>query len=82
MCGDVSTPLIPGMDMLLEAISEGVFNEKEALVLEWRVETLARAGFDLVAAVDLACDKNVDLHTAVRLLERGCSPQTALRILL
>jgi len=82
MCADASTPLIPGMDVLLEAITEGVFNEKEAVVLEWRVATLARAGFDLVAAVDLACDKGVDLHAAVRLVERGCPPETALRILL
>jgi hypothetical protein len=70
------------MELLLEEISQDVFDEKEALVLEWRVETLTRAGFEPVAAVDLACDKRVDLHAAVRLVERGCPPETALRILL
>ena len=70
------------MELLLEEITRDVYNEKEALVLEWRVETLVRAGFEPVAAVDVACDKDVDLHVAVRLVERGCPPETALRILL
>ncbi len=82
MCADTAPPLIPGMELLLEELIEGAFNKKEALVLEWRVETLTGAGFDNVAAVDLACDKSVDLHAAVRLVARGCPPETAVRILL
>jgi hypothetical protein len=48
----------------------------------WRVGELARAGYDVDDAVELASRTYVDLHLAVGLLERGCPPQTALRILL
>jgi hypothetical protein len=41
-----------------------------------------RAGFAAPAAVDLDAAKHVDLDTAVRLVEHGCPPETALRILL
>ncbi|MDX6399590.1 MAG: hypothetical protein QOF27_196 [Gaiellaceae bacterium] len=51
-------------------------------VLSWRTDTLLRAGFDSYGALDLALADHVDLHAAVALVERGCSPQTALRILL
>ena len=70
------------MDSLLEEITADVYNENEAVVVEWRVETLTRAGFDHDAAFDLAFNKDVDLHSAVRLVARGCPPATALRILL
>ena len=48
----------------------------------WRVEELTRAGYDADDAVELASRSYVDLHLAVDLLERGCPPATALRILL
>ena len=48
----------------------------------WRAEELERAGYDPVAAVRLAIRHYVDLHLAVDLLRRGCSPELALRILL
>jgi hypothetical protein len=70
------------MESLLEEVTADVYNEKEALVFEWRVETLLRAGFGTEAACDLAFTKHVDLHAAVRLVKRGCPPETALRILL
>jgi hypothetical protein len=70
------------MESLLEEVTTEVYDETEALVLEWRVETLKRAGFDLEGALDLAFSKHVDLHAAVRLVRRGCPPATAVRILL
>jgi hypothetical protein len=70
------------METLLEEVGAYVQDPKEALVLEWRAQTLVRAGFDEAAAIDLAVSKHVDLHAAVRLVERGCPPETALRILL
>jgi hypothetical protein len=70
------------MESLLEEITAEVYDEKEALVLEWRVETLKRAGFAADAALDLAFSKHVDLHDAVGLVKQGCPPETALRILL
>ena len=54
--------------------------EREA-VTSWRVERLLGAGYPADAALVLALDRDVDLHLAVSLLERGCPPDTALEIL-
>ena len=48
----------------------------------WRAEELERAGYEPRAAGRLAVRHDVDLHTAVDLLERGCSQDLALKILL
>ena len=48
----------------------------------WRIEELQRAGYSHRAAGRLAARTDVDLHQAIRLLERGCAPELALRILL
>ena len=48
----------------------------------WRAEELQRAGYEPRAAGRLAVRHDVDLHAAVELLERGCPPELALKILL
>lgn len=48
----------------------------------WRVEELERAGYSVRAAARLAASSEVDLHRAVDLLERGCTPELAVKILL
>ena len=48
----------------------------------WRREELERGGYPPAAAAELARRHDVDLHAAVALLERGCPPETALKILL
>lgn len=48
----------------------------------WRSEELERAGYGAQAAAEIAARHDVDLHTATDLLEQGCPPETALRILL
>jgi hypothetical protein len=48
----------------------------------WRHEALERAGYDPESALVLAASHDVDLHAAVNLLERGCSVELALQILL
>lgn len=48
----------------------------------WRVQELERAGYKPRAAGRLAVRHDVDLHTATGLLERGCPPDLALKILL
>ncbi|MEK6275802.1 MAG: hypothetical protein AABM30_10745 [Actinomycetota bacterium] len=48
----------------------------------WRAEELERAGYEPRAAGRIAVRHDVDLHTAVDLLERGCPPELALEILL
>jgi len=54
--------------------------ERES-VTSWRVERLLAAGYDAEASIVLALDREVDLHAAVSLLERGCSSELALQIL-
>jgi hypothetical protein len=48
----------------------------------WRFDRLARAGYDAESASVLAASPEIDLHLAVSLLERGCSVDLALQILL
>jgi hypothetical protein len=48
----------------------------------WRYEALLRAGYEPSAARRIAERQDVDLHNAVELLERGCSPELAAAILL
>ena len=49
---------------------------------QWRHEALERAGYDPESALVLAASHDVDLHQAVGLLQRGCSVELALQILL
>jgi hypothetical protein len=49
---------------------------------EWRREELERAGYPSDAAGELAVRHDIDLHGAVELVERGCPPEIATRILL
>jgi len=55
--------------------------EKERIE-RWRAEELERAGYEPRAAGRLAVRHDVDLHLAIGLLERGCSVDLALKILL
>jgi hypothetical protein len=60
-----------------------ILEETEQMQIElWRSEELERAGYSHRAAGRLAARQDIDLHLAVRLLERGCPPDLALRILL
>lgn len=51
-------------------------------IIGWRAEELLRAGYEDTTALELALRGDVDLHTAVELVRRGCPPGTAARILL
>jgi hypothetical protein len=60
-----------------------VLEDTEQVQIElWRSEELERAGYSHRAAGRLAARHDVDLHLAIQLLERGCSPELALKILL
>jgi hypothetical protein len=50
-------------------------------VVEWRRRRLERAGFDLEVAASFAADRRVDLHALLDLVDRGCPPHLAARIL-
>ncbi|HEX4519402.1 MAG TPA: hypothetical protein VH063_07455 [Gaiellaceae bacterium] len=51
-------------------------------VERWRAEALEKVGYDIVSAYELAARSDVDLHRAIQLVESGCPPELALRILL
>ena len=51
-------------------------------VVRWRAESLERAGYEAKAAAELAARPDVHLHRATALIEQGCTPELALRILL
>lgn len=50
-------------------------------VLVWRVARLLDAGFERGVAERLACDRRYDLHALLELVDRGCPPRLAARIL-
>ncbi len=50
-------------------------------VLRWRRDQLAAAGFELPLAQAVAQDREFDLHALIELVERGCPPRLAVRIL-
>jgi hypothetical protein len=47
----------------------------------WRLRRLVDGGFPLPLALDLAATPGVDLHALLALLDRGCPPDLAARIL-
>lgn len=48
---------------------------------DWRIAQLAAAGFDASLAVVVAGRPGVDIHALIELVERGCPPSLAARIL-
>lgn len=50
-------------------------------VVAWRQRQLRAAGFEDSLAAALASDCRLDLHALIELVERGCSPELAARIL-
>ena len=50
-------------------------------VVSWRRAQLAAAGFPLPVASRLARDGRYDLHALLELVDRGCTPALAIRIL-
>jgi hypothetical protein len=46
----------------------------------WRSERLRRAGFDVALADSLAQQPEVDIHAVLELVDRGCRPELAARI--
>ena len=50
-------------------------------VVEWRRDRLVAAGFAPAAAAQLAEGCGIDLHAVFELIDRGCQPDLAARIL-
>lgn len=49
-------------------------------LVQWRRRRLMAAGFDAPLAASLTKDEAVDLHELLVLLDRGCPPELAARI--
>ena len=55
--------------------------QETANVVAWRRARLRHAGFDWALAEELSRELGVDLHALTGLVERGCPPPLAARIL-
>jgi hypothetical protein len=51
-------------------------------VVSWRLQVLIEAGYNGEPAERIAERVDVDLHRAVAMIRRGCSPRLAAQILL
>jgi hypothetical protein len=49
-------------------------------VRAWRRRRLLEAGFPAALAASVAADPRFDLHALLQLVDRGCSPELAVRI--
>jgi hypothetical protein len=54
---------------------------ERASVTSWRRDRLVEAGFTFSSAARAARDRRYDLHALIELVEHGCPPELALRIL-
>jgi hypothetical protein len=54
---------------------------ESAEVTAWRRDQLEHSGFSPALAAELAGDGRYDLHALIELVERGCPPRLAVRIL-
>ena len=52
-----------------------------ANAVAWRRARLRKAGFDTALTEQLSRERGVDLHALIGLVERGCRPALAARIL-
>lgn len=53
---------------------------EEQAVLAWRAQRLEDAGFERASAVEIAKHRGFDLHALLSLIDRGCPPELAARI--
>lgn len=61
-------------------VGTAVASERSDLIA-WRRTQLLRAGFPPPLAACVAHDGGYDLHRLIELVERGCGPELAVRIL-
>lgn len=60
---------------------EGLRSTGPGGATSWRERQLLRAGFEADLATRTAADSAIDLHALIELVERGCPPKLAVRIL-
>jgi hypothetical protein len=55
--------------------------ERSERHVDWRERCLRKAGFNPAAAAAIARETAFDLHALLELVDRGCPPALAMRIL-
>jgi hypothetical protein len=55
--------------------------DRDMAVIRWRLRRLRHAGFAGVQAEAIAGDRRWDLHRLLELVDHGCPPELAARIL-
>ena len=63
----------------MAAAEFGTVEEREVELFRWRLDELLGAGYALDDALTLTTEREVDLHLAVDLPQRGCPHATAVR---
>ena len=53
----------------------------ELELVRWRRDQLVRSGFPFRLASEVARDERFDLHALIELVEHGCFPELAVRII-
>jgi len=56
-------------------------NSDPAAASDWRRARLEQAGFERALSRTLALDRRTDVHALLELVDRGCPPHLAARIL-
>lgn len=65
----------------MHALHENPGTERRDELVSWRYQYLTWAGLGPALAATVAADLRWDLHALLELLERGCPPALAARIL-
>ena len=65
----------------MQTLRRGGGGQQRAELVSWRFDYLLWAGLDAALAQPVAADLRWDLHALLELLERGCPPALATRIL-
>lgn len=65
----------------MPTVETNLTQTEQELVEAWRAAELERAGYPPDVAAELAVRPDVDLHLAVDLIQKGCTPDVAVRIL-
>jgi hypothetical protein len=66
---------------MIESAHKRPRDSEAKAIVAWRRQRLAAAGFDTPTAAALARNPSVDLHALLDLVDRGCPPGLAARIL-
>ena len=66
---------------MIESAHTRTHDSRAKAVVAWRRQQLAAAGFETPTVEALARNPNVDLHALLDLVDRGCPPGLAARIL-